>query len=167
MDQPDGVAAFNQGQFKTVMSRFATGVTIVTAIEESVPVGFTCQSFLSLSMDPPLVALAPAKTSTSWPRIRRAGAFCVNVLSDSQTDLCRAFSLSGADKFEGVDWRPGTSGAPVLAGSLAWIECELQLAHDAGDHELVIGRLISLGVGSGSPLIFYGSSFVSLRGVGD
>lgn len=157
------MTTFDSSQFKQAMARFATGVTIVTALEEGKPVGFTCQSFVSLSLDPPLVALAPAKTSTSWPRIARAGSFCVNVLSTDQEAVCRGFAVSGGDKFAGVDWYPARrGGAPVIEGSLAWVDCELELVHDAGDHELVIGRVLDLGVGDGLPLLFYNSGFAGL-----
>ena len=156
---------FDISQFKEAMSRFATGVTIVTALEDGAPVGFSCQSFVSLSLEPPLVALAPAKTSTSWPRIARAGSFCVNVLSDRQSDVCMNFAVSGGDKFVGVPWRPAeTGGAPIIEGSLAWIDCELELVHDAGDHELVIGKVLELGLGKGEPLLYYRSGFGQLTG---
>ena len=121
--------------------RFATGVTVVAGIEDGQPVGFTCQSFVSLSVDPPFVAVAPARTSTSWPRIARAGSFCVNVLGDHQEELCRGFAVSGGDKFDGVAWHPApVTGSPVIEGSLAWVDCEVELVHDAGDHELIIGQ---------------------------
>jgi 3-hydroxy-9,10-secoandrosta-1,3,5(10)-triene-9,17-dione monooxygenase reductase component len=141
------------------MSHFATGVTVVTALEEDQPVGFTCQSFVSLSLDPPMVALAPAKTSTSWPRIARAGYFCVNILGDHQSELSRVFAVAGGDKFTAVRWHQGAGGAPVLEGVLAYAECELESIHDAGDHELVTGRVVDLGVGDGRPLVFYRSAF--------
>jgi 3-hydroxy-9,10-secoandrosta-1,3,5(10)-triene-9,17-dione monooxygenase reductase component len=151
---------FDTTQFKEAMSRFATGVTIVTALEEGAPVGFSCQTFVSLSLDPPLVALAPAKTSTSWPRIARAGSFCVNVLSARQSAVCMNFAVSGGDKFVGVPWHSAeTGGAPIIEGSLAWIDCELELVHDAGDHELVIGKVLDLGLGEGEPLVYYRSGF--------
>ena len=90
--------AFDQARFREVLGHFATGVTIVTATEEEVgPVGFTCQAFSALSLDPPLVVLAPAKSSTSWPKIAAAGAFCVNILEARQEVLCRSFAVSGAD----------------------------------------------------------------------
>lgn len=147
---------------KKVMGHFATGVTVVTAMEEAGPVGFTCQSFVSLSLDPPLVALAPAKSSTSWPRIREAGQFCVNILASTQTHVCQAFARSGGYKFEGIDWVQGLTGSPVLLGSLAWVECRLELAHDTGDHELVIGRVVGLGADEGEPLLYYRSQFATL-----
>ena len=132
------------------MGRFTTGVTIVSGIDDGEPVGFTCQSFVSLSIDPPFVAVAPARTSTSWPRIARSGSFCVNVLGDDQEDLCRGFAVSGGPKFDGVDWQPAPgTGSPVIEGSLAWVDCRVELVHDAGDHELIIGRVLDLGVGAG------------------
>jgi 3-hydroxy-9,10-secoandrosta-1,3,5(10)-triene-9,17-dione monooxygenase reductase component len=154
-----GASSFDEARFREVLAHFATGVTIVTAMEEQGPVGFTCQSFTSLSLDPPLVALAPAKSSTSWPKIAEAGAFCVNILSESQEAVCRNFAVSGGDKFAGVGWETGVTGAPILTGSLAWIECELGIIHDAGDHELVTGRVLDIGIGEGRPLLFYRSGF--------
>lgn len=165
-----GLAAFDDGplpdsaRFRDVLGHFASGVTVVTAMEEGRPVGFTCQAFTSLSLDPPMVALAPAKTSTSWPRIARAGAFCVNVLGEEQEDVGRAFAVSGGDKFAGVAWHRGTIGTPVLDGCLAWVECELGSIHDAGDHELVTGTVRDLGVGTGGPLVFYRGTYGRLAG---
>jgi flavin reductase (DIM6/NTAB) family NADH-FMN oxidoreductase RutF len=159
--------SFDPERFKQAMGTFATGVTVVTGIEAGRPVGFTCQSFLSLSIDPPFVALAPARTSTSWPRIARAGMFCVNVLADHQGALGRAFAVSGGDKFDGVTWRPApATRAPVIEGSLAWVDCRVELVHDAGDHELIIGRVLDLEVGAeaGQPLLFFRSEFATVAG---
>uniref|UniRef100_A0AAU2VNI8 Flavin reductase family protein n=1 Tax=Streptomyces sp. NBC_00008 TaxID=2903610 RepID=A0AAU2VNI8_9ACTN len=155
----DHTQTFDSGQFRSALGHFASGVTIVTAATTEGPVGFTCQSFTSLSLDPPLVALAPGKSSTSWPRIREAGFFCVNVLADTQEDTCLTFATSGADKFAGIDWAPGASGAPRLPGALAHIECELTGAYDAGDHELVIGRVLDIDTRPGRPLLFYRGAF--------
>jgi flavin reductase (DIM6/NTAB) family NADH-FMN oxidoreductase RutF len=109
-----------------------------------------------------MVALAPAKTSTSWPRIARAGAFCINILSDEQSDLCSSFAVTGTEKFAGVQWRRGRTGAPVLEGVVAWIECQLGAIHDAGDHELVLGHVVAMGTGAGDPLLYYQSRFHSI-----
>jgi flavin reductase (DIM6/NTAB) family NADH-FMN oxidoreductase RutF len=154
-----GAGTIDGGRFREVLGHFATGVTVVTALEDGAPVGFTCQAFTSLSIEPPLVALAPAKSSTSWPRIARAGAFCVNILAEDQEAICRDFAVSGGDKFTGVGWRPGAAGAPILDGALAWVECEFVRAHDAGDHELVIGRVRDLGVVAGRPLVYFRGGF--------
>jgi|SRR5579872_3112852 len=151
--------------FRSAMSCFATGVTVVTALEDDRPVGFTCQTVVSLSLDPPLLALAPAKSSTSWPRMARAGAFCVNVLSDAQAGLARRFAVSGGDKFAGVAWRSGMSSAPVLDGCLVAIHNRLELVHDAGDHEIVIGRVVAIEFdGDATPLLFFRSNY---RAIGE
>jgi 3-hydroxy-9,10-secoandrosta-1,3,5(10)-triene-9,17-dione monooxygenase reductase component len=152
-------SGLDQARFREVLGHFATGVTIVTALEEGLPVGFSCQSFAALSLDPPMVVLAPARASTSWPRIRAAGAFCVNVLGEHQEAVCRAFAISGGDKFSGVGWRPGITGAPVIDGSLAVVECELGEIFEGGDHEIVTGLVVSLEVGEGGPLLFYRGGF--------
>src|SRR5271165_6331174 len=156
------MSGLDQARFREVLGHFATGITIVTALEDGAPVGFTCQSFAALSLDPPMVILAPARSSTSWPRIAKAGAFCVNILGEHQEALCRSFAVSGGDKFTGIAWHPGTNGAPVLDGSLASIECRLGVIHDAGDHELVTGQVVALTVGEGRPLLFYRGGFGSL-----
>jgi 3-hydroxy-9,10-secoandrosta-1,3,5(10)-triene-9,17-dione monooxygenase reductase component len=154
-----GGRVFDSGRFREVMGHFATGVTIITAMEDAGPVGFTCQAFASLSLEPPLVALAPGKSSTSWPRIAEAGSFCVNILAEDQEALGRDFAVSGGNKFAGVGWRIAGNGAPVLDGVLAWLECALVVTHDAGDHELVIGAVQDMGVTRGRPLVYYRGGF--------
>jgi 3-hydroxy-9,10-secoandrosta-1,3,5(10)-triene-9,17-dione monooxygenase reductase component len=153
------MSGLDQARFREALGHFATGITIVTATEEGEPVGFSCQAFAALSLEPPMVILAPAKSSTSWPRIARAGAFCVNILAEQQEAICRAFAVSGGDKFDGVEWKPGVTGAPLIAGSLATIECRLGTIHDGGDHELVTGHVVGLEIGEGSPLLFYRSGY--------
>jgi flavin reductase (DIM6/NTAB) family NADH-FMN oxidoreductase RutF len=148
-----------QGQwYRRVLGHFPTGVVIVTAVDDSAPVGMSIGSFTSVSLDPPLIAILPAKTSVSWPRIGAAGAFCVNVLHAGQEALCRTFATSGADKFAGVRWRPSPSGAPVLAGTLAWIDCSLEQVVEAGDHYIALGRVRSLDLSADQatePLVFF------------
>lgn len=128
---------------------------MVTAVHSAQPVGLTCQAFAALSLDPPLVLLAPSRRSTSWPRAQAAGTFCVNVLAETQEGLARTFARSGGHKFIGVDWRLGGAGAPVLAGVAAWVECRLGAVHNGGDHLIVVGQVVDLGVGEGRPLLFY------------
>ena len=154
-----GSGPLDRARFREVLGHFASGVTIVTGLEDGVPVGFTCQAFSSLSLEPPLITIAPARTSTSWPRIRGAGRFCVNILEAAQESLARSFAEAGADKFAGIGWSPGAVGAPRLEGSLAWIDCELEAVHEGGDHELVVARVIELVTGSGAPLVFYRGGF--------
>ena len=102
---------------REVLGHFASGVTVVTAVTDDGPIGFTCQSFSSLSLDPPLVAFAPARTSQTWARLREIGQFCVNVLAEGQDDLSQRFARSGPDKFDGVPWTPSPHGNPVLEDS--------------------------------------------------
>jgi 3-hydroxy-9,10-secoandrosta-1,3,5(10)-triene-9,17-dione monooxygenase reductase component len=153
------MSGFDQARFREVLGHFATGITIVTATDEGEPVGFSCQSFAALSLDPPMVILAPAKSSTSWPRIAQAGAFCVNILAEHQESICRAFAVSGGDKFDGVEWTPGVTGSPLIDGSLATVECTLGAIYEGGDHELVTGHVVGLEIGQGSPLLFYRSGY--------
>ncbi|MGY1694134.1 flavin reductase family protein [Geodermatophilus sp. SYSU D00814] len=141
---------------RDVLGHFASGVTVVTSHSDAGPIGFTCQSFSSLSLDPPLVALAPARTSTTWPRLRDIGRFCVNVLAEDQSGLSAAFARSGVDKFAGVRWRPSPHGSPVLDGVVAWIDCTLWAEYDGGDHTIVAARVLDLGADPGRrPLLFH------------
>lgn len=153
-------------EFRRVLGHFASGVTVVTALDDDGPAGFACQSFASLSLDPPLVAFMVARTSTTWPRIARAGHFCVNILGADQEGVCRAFAVSGADKFAGVDWTPSPStGSPRLPGAPAWIDCVLTTVHTGGDHLVVVGRVESLGaVETGDPLLFHQGRFGRFAG---
>ncbi len=143
-------------RFRDVLGRFCTGVTVVTSVSEGRPVGMTCQSFSSVSLDPPLVLFCPAKTSRAWPLIQRAGHFCVNLLSHDQLELSDGFATKGADKFAGVSWRASATGAPLLDGVLGWVDCTIYAVHEAGDHYVVIGRVMDLGVEEAPhPLLFY------------
>lgn len=150
-------------EFRRVLGHFASGVTVVTAYDEEGggPTGFACQSFASLSLDPPLVAFMVARTSTTWPRIARAGAFCVNVLGADQGGLCRAFAVSGADRFAGVGHAPApVTGSPRLASVPAWIDCTISAVHTGGDHLIVVGRVEALGAEEeGDPLLFHRGRF--------
>jgi 3-hydroxy-9,10-secoandrosta-1,3,5(10)-triene-9,17-dione monooxygenase reductase component len=144
-------------RFRQVLGHFCTGVTVITTMgSDGRPAGFACQAFAALSLDPPLVLFCPSRVSATWPRIAVAGHFCANVLTAGQRDLARIFGTAGADKFAGVTWSPSASGAPVLAGVLTWVGCEVEAVHEAGDHHVVLGRVTELGpVGTGAPLLFY------------
>lgn len=143
--------------FRHVLGHFPTGVVAITATEpDGSPTGMTIGSFTSVSLDPPLVAFLPSKTSSTFPKIRDAGAFCVNVLSADQEDICRRFASHGAAKFDGTSWRPGPSGSPIIDGVVAWIDCRIETIHDAGDHYIVIGRVDDLATSAGDfPLLFF------------
>ncbi|WP_234046793.1 flavin reductase family protein, partial [Streptomyces adelaidensis] len=176
----DERAPADQAEFRRVLGNFATGVTVITApaapgadpaqpANPANPAGFACQSFSSLSLDPPLVAFMVGRTSTTWPRIARAGAFCVNVLNADQGELCRGFAVSGADKFAGVAHEPApVTGSPRLIGVHAWIDCTIHAVHTGGDHLIVVGRVEALGTGGepdgeGAPLLFHRGRFRELK----
>jgi 3-hydroxy-9,10-secoandrosta-1,3,5(10)-triene-9,17-dione monooxygenase reductase component len=160
-----GDSGFQHDGFRATLGHFASGVVIITGMASGTPAGFTCQSFFSLSLDPPLIAIAPGKSSTSWPSIATSAAFCANVLSADQGDLCRTFARSGYDKFADVAWSPGVTGSPRLDGALAWIDCRIRDTHDAGDHYLVVGSVVALGnAGSRRPLLYFRGQFNSLGG---
>ncbi len=150
------LSTVDSARYRQVLGHFCTGVTVVTSLDDDGPVGFACQAFAALSLDPPLVLFCPGRTSSSWPRIERAGHFCVNVLAEEQRDLSRRFGSSGPDKFDGIRWSPASSGAPVLDGVLTWAACRLEASSMAGDHHIVIGLVTELGgCREGRPLLFY------------
>jgi flavin reductase (DIM6/NTAB) family NADH-FMN oxidoreductase RutF len=141
---------------REVLGHFVSGIVVITASGPDGPLGFTCQSFSSLSLDPPLVSFAPARSSSTWPQIRSVGAFCVNVLAADHQEISAGFARSGVDKFAGVTWRPGPSGAPVLEGVSAWIDCVFRDEFDGGDHTIVVGQVQDLGADPARlPLLFY------------
>lgn len=161
MTRPTPFADRFERHFRSVLGHFATGVAIVTAIDDGEPVGITIQSFCSLSIDPPLILVCPALTSTTWPRIEAVGQMCVNLLADGQEQLARQFARSRTDKYRGVAWTPSAAtGSPMLDGALAWIDCEVQRAYPGGDHLIVVARVLDLEARTDlRPLIFFQSGF--------
>jgi flavin reductase (DIM6/NTAB) family NADH-FMN oxidoreductase RutF len=146
----------DEPSFRTVLGHFATGVTIITAMDDGEPIGVSANSFTSVSIDPPLVLFCASKVSTTWPKIEAAGKFTVNILNEHQEDICRVFATKGADRFSRIGWRPSASGSPILHDALAYIDCTIKDQYDAGDHLIVVGLVQELGVLDDSgPLIFY------------
>jgi 3-hydroxy-9,10-secoandrosta-1,3,5(10)-triene-9,17-dione monooxygenase reductase component len=142
--------------YRTVLGHFATGVVLVTAVDNDEPVGMACNSFTSVSLEPPLVLFCAAKSSSTWPRIQAAGKWAANVLAEDGEELCRLFAQKGADRFAHTSYTIGRSGAPVLDHALAFVDCETVAEHDAGDHLIVVGRILELGYQpEGKPLLFY------------
>ena len=149
---------------RDVLGHFASGVTVVTAVTADGPIGFTCQSFSSLSLDPPLVAFAPARTSRTWPQLREIGRFCVNVLAEGQDAVSQNFARSVPDKFAGVPWTPSVHGSPVLADVVAWIDGQLWAEYDGGDHTIAVARVLDLGAHADRrPLLYHRGSYGLLR----
>jgi flavin reductase (DIM6/NTAB) family NADH-FMN oxidoreductase RutF len=153
------MASTDPTTMRSVLGHFPSGVTIVTGIVDGEPAGFTCQSFSSLSLDPPLVLILPGRSSTSWPRIEATGQFCVNVLAEDQGELSTTFAKSGTDKFAGVEWRSSPLGSPILAGATAWIDCTLHASHDGGDHLIVVGAVHDLDAPGLPPLVFHRGAY--------
>jgi 3-hydroxy-9,10-secoandrosta-1,3,5(10)-triene-9,17-dione monooxygenase reductase component len=161
--RPGTERARDSVHFRGVLGHLPTGVVVVTAVDDT-PTGMTIGSFTSVSLDPPLVCFLPAKASRTWQRMRAVHHFCVNVLSREQVDVCRAFAQPGDDKFRGIAWRPARSGAPILDGVVAWIDCEMDVVHDAGDHDIVVGRVLDLDVAQAAPpLVFHRGDFGSVQ----
>ncbi len=166
MTQPaDGAPRIVEpGAMREVLGYFASGVTVVTAVTGDGPIGFTCQSFSSLSLDPPLVVFAPGRTSRTWPLLRGIGRFCVNVLGEGQDAVSQNFARSGVDKFAGRHWVPSTHGSPVLDDVVAWIDGELWAEYDGGDHTLAVARVLDLGADPARrPLLYHRGSYGLLQ----
>lgn len=151
--------------YRQTMSQFCTGVVVVTGCLDGEPLGFTAQSFASLSLDPPLVSVSPALSSRSWPRIRDAGHFGINILAEDQQGLCELFARSGEDKFGDLPWATAETGAPILPDVLAWIDCSLEAEHPAGDHTIAVGRVQELRLlrPECTPLLFFRGGYGTFR----
>ena len=154
----------DSGDYRQVLGHFPTGVTVVTADGNDRPVGVAIGSFASISLDPPLVGFFLGTESGSWPPIEESGHFCVNVLSADQQELCGVMASKSDTKFDGVATTPAPgSGAPVLPGIQAMIDCRIHEVIKTGDHNLIIGRVLSLGVvdGDAGPMVFYKGQYGS------
>jgi 3-hydroxy-9,10-secoandrosta-1,3,5(10)-triene-9,17-dione monooxygenase reductase component len=160
-----GVTMTAQGpsalEMRRAMGSFASGVTVVTGVDGGEPVGFACQSFASVSLEPPLVLFCADHQGRTWPRIRTAGRFTVSVLAEGQDDLCDRFGSREGEKFDGLPWRESPWGTPLLDGVLLHVHCELHAVHTAGDHDVVIGKVLAIDLpGDGQrPMIFFRGEF--------
>ncbi len=140
---------------RQALGRFATGVTIITtAAGEGKLEGLTANSFSSVSLDPPLVLWSLRRSAPSLQSFRDAGCFAVNVLASAQLGLAQHFARSQQDKFDGIAFRSGHGGCPILEGTLATFECSVETATDGGDHVIFIGRVHHAAFREGEPLIF-------------
>ena len=143
--------------FRKVLGQYPTGVCAVTSVSgENTPVGMTVGSFTSVSLDPPLVAFFPDKGSTSWPRIQSSGRFCVNILSEDQESVCRQIASKHPRKMDAIAHRLSPHGNPVIDSVVAWIDCQIASVTEAGDHFVVLGRVLHLEIEKPSlPLLFF------------
>ncbi|MEV6319458.1 flavin reductase family protein [Streptomyces sp. NPDC051776] len=153
---PDSVS------FRAAAGRFPTGVVVITTTASAGPVGFTCQSFTSLSLEPALISFNVSRSSETWPYIQEAGSFCVNILASDQESVARSFAEKGSDRFSGVDHSYPSNSSPWIAGATAWLEATVERAWDGGDHLIVIGRVISTVLGRRDQALIYHQGDYSL-----
>ncbi len=155
-DPEEDVYRPDAAEFRRVLGQFATGVTIITAMDGDEPAGVAANSFTSVSLDPPLVLFCVGRDSTTWPRIERARRFAVNILGEHQQELSRVFAAKGAERFGQVEWHLGVGGSPVLHEVIAYLDCEFWAEYDGGDHTIAVGRVRDLRADpSRSPLLYY------------
>ena len=149
--------AIDPSDFRQVLGSYPTGVCAITAVDgDGGPLGMVVGTFTSVSLDPPLVGFLPDKGSSSWPKIEKAGRFCVNVLGSDQQQVCRQLAAKGPDKFSGVDFEISDHNLPVIAGSIACIECTINSVSDAGDHLFVLGDVLRLAtIRDDDPMLFH------------
>jgi flavin reductase (DIM6/NTAB) family NADH-FMN oxidoreductase RutF len=157
-------ALLSPTDLRRVFGAFPTGVTAIAAVVDSVPVGLAASSFTSVSLDPPLVSVCIARTSTTWPTLRRASRLGVSVLAADQERLGRQLSQRGGDRFAGATWRASRDGEILLDGACAWLDCSIYEEYPAGDHDIVLLRVHDLGADhAAAPLIFHRSTFGRLQ----
>lgn len=161
--------AIEPSHFREALGHYASGITVITSLIDGAPIGFTCQSFYSVSMSPPLVSFSVMASSASYPGIRQAGRFAVNILSGEQVGICDQFARKGTDKWHGVQWQASPLGNPVIAGSLHWLDCQIHAEHAAGDHLIVIGEVKALKLNEASatqPLLYFKGNYCNLAALG-
>ncbi|GGY84640.1 flavin reductase family protein [Streptomyces omiyaensis] len=161
---PPGPPLAEPASLREVMARFATGVTVLSVGGENIH-GMTANAFTSVSLDPPTVLCCVAHSAVMHDAIRSAGHFGVSIMGADQEHLARFFADKkrplGPAQFTGVDWAPGPrTGAPLLSGALAWLECELSTSYDIGDHSIFVGDVVGTGrSGDTDGLLFFGGAF--------
>lgn len=148
---------FDIREFRNTLGRFATGVTVITtagATSDNKPEGLTANSFTALSLQPALILWCLAKDSPNLQAFQHCTTFAINILRSNQRHLSHQFATPAEDKFKGVEWSQGLGGAPLLADSLATLECHNHAYHDGGDHLIFIGQVENFHYNEGQPLLF-------------
>jgi flavin reductase (DIM6/NTAB) family NADH-FMN oxidoreductase RutF len=155
----------DKNELRRVMGHYATGVTVITTFSKEGKLhGLTANAVSSLSLEPPLLVVCVDKKAESYPCFEESGVFTVNILADDQEDLSRRFAVSGGEKFEGVAYRRGGNGAPILHGVLAHLECKVHAAYEGGDHTIYVGLIEEAETRDAKPLLFYRGGY---RALGD
>ncbi|MER9330843.1 flavin reductase family protein [Mesorhizobium sp. M0587] len=155
-------SVFDIGEFRRALGSFLTGVTIVTTIGPGgEPRGFTANSFTSVSLEPPLVLVCIATKASGHPVFATSKSFAINILSETQKAASGIFASKAADKFASVAWRPGQTGSPLLDGSVAAFDCDMERLVEAGDHSILIGRVRDFSHNSSPPLGYCRGAYVA------
>jgi flavin reductase (DIM6/NTAB) family NADH-FMN oxidoreductase RutF len=150
-------------ELRNVLGCFATGVTVITTRDQSGEVfGITANAFTSVSLNPPLVLVCIDKNANCYFCFEQSGAFAVNILGRQQEDISRKFATKGIDKFQGIAWRPGKRGVPILEGAVAYVECQIVKSYDGGDHAIYLGEVVDAALSDGEPLLFFKGKYHSL-----
>lgn len=148
------------------LGSYASGIAVIASHDGKEPFGFTCQSFHSVSLNPPLISFGVMKTSSSYPRIQETRTFSVNVLAKTQQGISAQLARRGGDKWAGIAWDMTPGSNPAIAGTLMWLDCDLFAEHEAGDHYIVIGRVSGMsprGWHDGEPLLYFKGQYRHLR----
>jgi len=155
-------ADFDALDLRRAFGNFATGVTIVTTLDSAgTPCGFTANSFSSVSIEPPLLLVNIARSAYGCDVFTGSQGFAVNILAHNQRDLSNRFASAGTDKFAGQDWHGAATGAPIIDGVVAWFDCEHFEQVDAGDHIVLIGKVLQYRYNTHAPLGFCRGAYVS------
>ena len=157
------VSSLEIAHYKEVIGHYVTGIVVVSARTSEGPVGFTCQSFGSLSLDPILVSFSANANGHSWSKVRDVKTVGINILSSLQEPVARVFATTGIDKFEGIGWEPGPNGTPLLEGAVAHLEGEILSCSTHGDHDIAVVQINYVASQPGDPLIYYRGGFDVLQ----
>ena len=164
---PGTLPPFTERHFRDTLAQFATGVTLIcTRDDDGRFVGFTANSFNSVSLSPPLIVWSLADTGSNLAAFQSTARYTVNVLAHDQVELARRFSRPHADRFAGVPYRLGAAGVPLIEGCIAWFECRHHAVHRAGDHVLFIGEVDACARGSGRGLVFHHGHYATTQPLG-
>jgi flavin reductase (DIM6/NTAB) family NADH-FMN oxidoreductase RutF len=157
------MAPVSSEEFRRACGRFATGVTVASVLDrDGFPHGLTVSSFTPVSLEPPLILICLGHAVTCIEHFRQAPHFGISILREGGRSLSERFARTGQDRFEGVDWRAGETGVPLLAGALAAIECAVSHRFTAGDHDILVGEVVRTCVSDGAPLVHFASRYRAL-----
>lgn len=152
--------AIDKQLFRSVLGNFAAGVTVITTVgADGTPFGLTATAFTSVSLIPPLVLACIDKRSETYSCFGSSKVFAANFLGQDQQQVSQRFAVSGGDKFAGVEWRPGVIGAPILAGTIGYVECRVRHEYDGGDHTIYVGEVEAAEAQGGEPLIYFRGAY--------